>query len=843
VDQMDCADIMLKAVERKRSRSIARRESFSGTEEDLQKFRDAVAANEKEKAVELERDIEEYALKVRELRGGRAVSPPSPARDRRAAGRPARPGRVESPSPPRRRVTTQLENLSSEKCASGGGPDLQDNLDRNWDTSGNAELAGQETANSDNTAEADKNGDDAINVESGTVEADNKPANQQCEDDSFKAENENASNHDISIKEEENSDNEEDTIRKRVEAAKRMAEESARIYEMEQEELREKAKKEEVEKQAAEAISKEEEKKVIEKETKKKAEEELRVKAKKEDAEKQAAKAIAKEEERKVIEEEVKKKAEEEEAAKKAAEFEAAKKAEEEKAIEEEAARKVAEQTAIEEAAAEKARKEEAAREEEALRKEADLQATEEKVAKHVKEEENTKSAEEEKRQQKEDAAEMKRDQEEKCNKEELACTESEKIAEEESQEEEKIQEKEEKSIQIAEEEKSNQTKQKSENLENMINSKTDEKDGPPIKEDTELENVGIEDQIKINGWNTSNSANEKQSDQVEIAIPITEVDDAEFSETAAILPDAEEGGNFLSIVDRIKNDITTLKTLSKTGNQTSANLSTPGQAEEGERRRHKTADPSIDLRESEPEQERQKPLENSGTDQDGNRNTAGIKVALDRVAREKSAGEVAVPRELSSHLLSLSSANISDQLRQSCSNIVARTMDTESSKEYLLKRLEELLKAERRQVREDLRRRAEQLKETRAAAALELAGLDTKHRAELERLRGDQAARLARLQADYLDQADTLRAELELLECEQGRTCTTVLPSPSSAKLSEIERDLQCCSCQQVCRPPVKIYQCEEWDLLCEVCTARLNTTHLCRNKGMEKIAAKYYQ
>ena len=99
-------------MERKRSRSIARRESFSGTEEDLQKFRDAVAANEKEKAVELERDIEEYALKVRELRGGRAVSPPSPARDRRAVGRPTRPGRVESPSPPRRRVTTQLENLN-----------------------------------------------------------------------------------------------------------------------------------------------------------------------------------------------------------------------------------------------------------------------------------------------------------------------------------------------------------------------------------------------------------------------------------------------------------------------------------------------------------------------------------------------------------------------------------------------------------------------------------------------------------------------------------------------------------------------------------------------------------
>ena len=51
-----------------------------------------------------------------------------------------------------------------------------------------------------------------------------------------------------------------------------------------------------------------------------------------------------------------------------------------------------------------------------------------------------------------------------------------------------------------------------------------------------------------------------------------------------------------------------------------------------------------------------------------------GIKVALDRVYREKSVGvEVEVPKELSSHLQSLSSANISEELRRSCSNIVAR--------------------------------------------------------------------------------------------------------------------------------------------------------------------------
>merc|ERR1719232_2313530 len=59
---------MMKAVQRKRSRSIARRESFSGTEDDLKKFRDAVEANEKE-SKDLQKDIDEYAVKVRELRG------------------------------------------------------------------------------------------------------------------------------------------------------------------------------------------------------------------------------------------------------------------------------------------------------------------------------------------------------------------------------------------------------------------------------------------------------------------------------------------------------------------------------------------------------------------------------------------------------------------------------------------------------------------------------------------------------------------------------------------------------------------------------------------------------
>ena len=69
LDEMDCADIMRKAVQRKRSRSIARRESFSGTEDDLKKFREAVEANDKDS--DLQKDIEEYAVKVREIRAGK----------------------------------------------------------------------------------------------------------------------------------------------------------------------------------------------------------------------------------------------------------------------------------------------------------------------------------------------------------------------------------------------------------------------------------------------------------------------------------------------------------------------------------------------------------------------------------------------------------------------------------------------------------------------------------------------------------------------------------------------------------------------------------------------------
>merc|ERR1711976_791270 len=69
---------------------------------------------------------------------------------------------------------------------------------------------------------------------------------------------------------------------------------------------------------------------------------------------------------------------------------------------------------------------------------------------------------------------------------------------------------------------------------------------------------------------------------------------------------------------------------------------------------------------------------------------------------REKCKKDI-VPKQLTSHLLSLSSSNISEELKQSCSNIVASFKSNSSEKEFLLKRLQELIELEERQIRAEI--------------------------------------------------------------------------------------------------------------------------------------------
>jgi len=253
-----------------------------------------------------------------------------------------------------------------------------------------------------------------------------------------------------------------------------------------------------------------------------------------------------------------------------------------------------------------------------------------------------------------------------------------------------------------------------------------------------------------------------------------------------------------------------------------------------------------------------------------------GLKVAMDRVLREKSAAkEMSVPRELASQLLSLSSANVSAELKRSCSNIVARSMgqDENSEKKYLLSRLEELLRLEKQQVNADLKARRKQLGETRVGQKDEFDGLQRKHQEEVALMRLRQQEERRRVEAHFLDKADHLRKEVELLENEMESmnspsqlanlaldpsllsfTCSTPTLSTSSLmagpQTSELEAELQCCGCLKVCQPPTKIYQCSEGDLLCSSCLPpTLATCPACgmhlqgrtsRNKALEKLALK---
>jgi len=324
------------------------------------------------------------------------------------------------------------------------------------------------------------------------------------------------------------------------------------------------------------------------------------------------------------------------------------------------------------------------------------------------------------------------------------------------------------------------------------------------------------------------------------------------------------EESNFLSIVDRIKNDITTLRTISKEGAKTAANILREVDTED-------TEESPAELKATEEKTEADQQVDVSqttpvipGEPEVSDHKQSGLKVALDRVSREKSASHVQIPQELSSHLINLSSANISEQLRKSCSNIVARSQDQELSKEFLLKKLEELLRQERKQVTEDLKRRKEQLLDTKETNAIELDSLKKKHKEELKKLRSDHSMRSTSFENDFLDEMERLKKEIELLENEKenlvgpNQLISDSLSSRSdssagSRQLSELESDLECCSCSYICRPPCQIYQCPEGDLLCEYCTQE-KTRKFCpkcgislagpltRNKGLEKIAAKYF-
>ena len=226
--------------------------------------------------------------------------------------------------------------------------------------------------------------------------------------------------------------------------------------------------------------------------------------------------------------------------------------------------------------------------------------------------------------------------------------------------------------------------------------------------------------------------------------------------------------GDFLSIVDRIKNDIHTLKTISQKGGSC-ANINNLMNTQIHDvviEAIEKTNESRAQVVNQDNNNQVNKEMVNKNCEQDVRQ--SGLKVALDRIHREKSTSQIHIPKELSSHLINLSSSNISEELRKSCSNIVAHTLDQEQSKEFLLKKLEEILRQERKQVTEDLKRRKEQLFGTQETHLKEINILKQRHENELNYLHENQLDKLKGVENVYWESIHRLKREIDLLETEK---------------------------------------------------------------------------
>ena len=119
-----------------------------------------------------------------------------------------------------------------------------------------------------------------------------------------------------------------------------------------------------------------------------------------------------------------------------------------------------------------------------------------------------------------------------------------------------------------------------------------------------------------------------------------------------------------------------------------------------------------------------------------------------------------------------------------------------------------------------DLEARRSQLKEVKDSHRDEEARLTKVHAEQLEEMWRRQEVELLEVEEEAEDMTEHLRKEIELLENEMGQMPDELVSAledqarlevsrkTTSSQLSELELELQCCSCQKVCRPPASIYQ-----------------------------------
>ena len=218
---------------------------------------------------------------------------------------------------------------------------------------------------------------------------------------------------------------------------------------------------------------------------------------------------------------------------------------------------------------------------------------------------------------------------------------------------------------------------------------------------------------------------------------------------------------------------------------------------------------------------------------------------------------------------ISLSSATIPDDLTMSCVSVFETLANNvEEEKETLLTRLRELMLSEESQVDKNLNDCKTKVAQLEAEYLKSIS--DLKHEAALEEqeLMAIQQQEVNALKKAHADEEQRIEFEIRKLEAElesilapvrllaslrnsSPEEKNVIIEQRNNAKLSELEQELQCCSCMQICCPPIMIYQCPEGDLICQHCKDQvttcpgcnisLNNQLLSRNKVLENIARKY--
>ena len=182
----------------------------------------------------------------------------------------------------------------------------------------------------------------------------------------------------------------------------------------------------------------------------------------------------------------------------------------------------------------------------------------------------------------------------------------------------------------------------------------------------------------------------------------------------------------------------------------------------------------------------------------------------------------------------SQSSATIPDDMTMSCCSIIERFSEvegSESEKDLLLKRLNEVIENEKRQVEEDIDERQKQLHELEHEYVKSKGNIDKRHKKErddiIERHKREMEQLMdiqSREEQNILKEIAKLEKELQNLLAPSQLLSTLTLKATSAeprsrlssrasctspgsrADMGDLEQELQCCSCKNICKPPSKV-------------------------------------